>query len=242
MTGLHRLGRLVVFGANTDVGKTVVSTGIVRAALKNVKFEKVVYCKPLQTGTIRGDSDVNFVKKFCSDDSVQNLVSKELFSWPKPLSPHVAAVNDPNKPTDDQVCESIDLFLSKENACVSFVETAGGVLSPGVQGTPQADTYRSYLPEVILVGDGRLGGISTTLCALQALQSREYNIRSIVMIEDDSSLGNSEYIASYCKTNQTGKGPTVHVASLPGLPHISEPLYQWYNDTEIMFQKILDSL
>jgi dethiobiotin synthetase/adenosylmethionine--8-amino-7-oxononanoate aminotransferase len=38
-----------IFGANTNVGKTVLTTGVARAALKDQK-SRVLYLKPVSTG------------------------------------------------------------------------------------------------------------------------------------------------------------------------------------------------
>lgn len=40
----------MVWGANTDVGKTVVASGLVQAALRLSSSPLVHYIKPLQTG------------------------------------------------------------------------------------------------------------------------------------------------------------------------------------------------
>ena len=50
-----------VFGANTDVGKTVVSAGICRAGV--MAGTKVHYIKPLQTGP--EGFDAAFVQRYC---------------------------------------------------------------------------------------------------------------------------------------------------------------------------------
>mmetsp|Transcript_4818 Transcript_4818/g.5574 ORF Transcript_4818/g.5574 Transcript_4818/m.5574 type:complete len:233 (-) Transcript_4818:384-1082(-) len=226
------LQRLVVFGANTDVGKTVIATGLVRAALRI--FNEAAYCKPLQTGTGRGDSDINTILSYCTPDERDKLAYTELYSWPDPVSPHVAAANDPDAPSDEAVCKKIVDFFRSSEMNVGFIETAGGVMSPGVKGTPQAEMYQSSFPEAILVGDGKLGGISTTFCALESLVKRKYNVRGIIMIEEDSALGNSEYIRSQWCHSQ--------VVSLPGLPPIAEPLFHWHDNNGSAFESFIRDL
>lgn len=54
-----------VYGANTDVGKTVISTGLLRAAAASKEFGAVSYIKPLQTG----GADAAFVKKHAAEVS-----------------------------------------------------------------------------------------------------------------------------------------------------------------------------
>lgn len=55
--------------------------------------------------------------------------------------------------------------------------------------SPQCDTWRPLRLPAILVGDGRLGGISTTLAAADVLRMRGYDIAAVLLLE--GSLANS---------------------------------------------------
>lgn len=48
---------------------------------------------------------------------------------------------------------------------------------PSMPVRAQADVYRPLRLPVVLVGDGRLGGISSTIAAYEALVSRGYEVR-----------------------------------------------------------------
>ena len=74
------------------------------------------------------------------------------------------------------------------------VETAGGCLSPTATGRPQADAYASLDVPALLVGDARLGGISCSLCAWEALVRRGFDVRSIIFVGDDAALGNADAV------------------------------------------------
>jgi dethiobiotin synthetase len=65
-------------------------------------------------------------------------------------------------------------FSSQFGLASSFalVETAGGVASPGPCGRLQHDILRPLRLPGVLVGDGRLGGISATITALESLLLR----------------------------------------------------------------------
>jgi len=96
---------------------------------------------------------------------------------------------------------------------VTFVETAGGVLSPSSSSplntatnsnvwgwTTQAQVYHSFRhsSSVVLVGDGKLGGISCTITALEALLHRGYTVDSVVFVDGDNvGLGNREALMEY---------------------------------------------
>lgn len=216
----------------------------------------MLYVKPVQTGTALGHSDENFCKKYCSTLSlislkqVGTLQSSTLYTWGDPVSPHVAATREAQTssacdaiPTDSDLSESISTTIhqSQQDTKVVFVETAGGVLSPGPTGATQGDVYKgnSHLQNVILVGDGRLGGISSTLCAFESLKQRGFNIRSLFLIETDPTLGNHEYLSNYFIKE---KVPVLKFSRLP--PNPNEPLLEWYNDrTNIgSFKQALNSL
>jgi len=86
---------------------------------------------------------------------------------------------------------------SQEKVPFSVVETLGGVLSPGPNKSLQAEVFRplNRLP-VVLVGDAGLGGISGTLCALEALQRRGYAVKALVFIDKVNSqvLRNASHV------------------------------------------------
>ncbi|RAR15995.1 plp-dependent transferase [Stemphylium lycopersici] len=67
---------------------------------------------------------------------------------------------------------------------LAIVETAGGVLSPGPSGTPQADIFRPLRLPSVLVGDHRLGGIASTISAAESLILRGYDLDAVVCFND----------------------------------------------------------
>lgn len=110
MTLLHRQLRIhQIFGANTNVGKTIFATALVRASAHC--GHHVLYLKPISTGDV-GDADdlyessVNFpvpppkilippldrhVRRF--SDSFSGLVEVGcLFRYSEPISPHLAVL------------------------------------------------------------------------------------------------------------------------------------------------------
>ncbi|KAG6739758.1 hypothetical protein POTOM_057373 [Populus tomentosa] len=69
--------------------------------------------------------------------------------------------------------EGMDVF------CV--VETAGGVAISGPPGTLQCDLYQHFCLPGVLMGDGRLGGISGTISAYESLKLRGFDIVAVVL-------------------------------------------------------------
>lgn len=76
------------------------------------------------------------------------------------------------------------------------METAGGVHSPTPTGTTQADMYIPLRAPVVLVGDARLGGISSTIASFEALRMRGYDVQSVMLFQD-SMYQNYIYLTDY---------------------------------------------
>ncbi|OAP62181.1 dethiobiotin synthase [Fonsecaea erecta] len=183
-----------VYGANTNVGKTIVSTLLCRAL--QTPDQRVLYLKPVSTGP-RDEEDVGHIDTF-----VPGTVSKNISQFSRPLSPHLAAQldKDPSIPRSDaSILSKVKAILGKHveaGGRYAFVETAGGVLSPGPSGTVQADLYRPLRLPTILVGDSKLGGIATTISAFESLHVRGFDVDSVVLF-DDPEWGNFDYLDQY---------------------------------------------
>ena len=83
---------------------------------------------------------------------------------------------------------------SIQNTSGNHSRTVTSIGSKKARGwSTQADLYRSLNLPVVLIGDCRLGGISSTLTALEALLFRGHFINALVMVrmsglEQDSSM------------------------------------------------------
>jgi len=185
----HSLSRThLIFGANTDVGKTLTCAGLVRASLaqttevSDTTNTLVHYMKPLQCG----GSDEKFIERHCPSSQLHRLSRRTLFDWKTPASPHVASRKEKSPVSDHEVLSEIqstlsDIAVKSSNsgqASTTWIETAGGVLSPssaspnncspshasdskdGWGWVTQGDLYHplSTTASVVLIGDGRLGG------------------------------------------------------------------------------------
>ncbi|KAM3512070.1 hypothetical protein MY11210_004267 [Beauveria gryllotalpidicola] len=164
-----------VFGANTEVGKTVFTTLLCKSAKRNWKQENVSFLKPVSTGPLDEADD-------------------------HPVSPHTAALASGEPiPADSLVlarCRDHAAERAKAGKGWLFMETAGGVHSPGPSGTTQADLYTPLRLPVVLVGDAKLGGISQTIASFEALRIRGYDVQSIMLFQD-KKYQNYLYLAEY---------------------------------------------
>ncbi|KAF2493827.1 onanonoxo-7-onima-8-eninoihtemlysoneda [Lophium mytilinum] len=184
----RRVPAIQIYGANTGVGKTVVSTLLAKALKSHWPGKDVAYLKPVSTGP-DSDRDDSYVHRYAG------IRAKTLYQFDDPVSPHIAARKPGfTPPTDDHLCSSVLEWMNRAvpKDGVIIVETAGGVLSPGPSGTPQADIFRPLRLPVVLVGDHQLGGIATTLSAAESLTLRGYDIVAVVV--PTGNLGNHNYL------------------------------------------------
>ncbi|KAF8150737.1 PLP-dependent transferase [Crassisporium funariophilum] len=192
-----------IFGANTDVGKTILTTALVRASL--FKGKNVVYLKPVSTGPLE-DADDHHINRYTTEFKMR-VHSECLFRYKEPVSPHLAAQmsgseSEPSAvPSDETFVNSIASRIRShaERLTTSthmYVETAGGVHSPCLSGTTQVDCYRPLFLPTILIGDSKLGGISSTIASYESLLLRGYIIDAVLLFHDDY-YRNGEYLQKY---------------------------------------------
>ncbi|EOY31725.1 Adenosylmethionine-8-amino-7-oxononanoate transaminases [Theobroma cacao] len=172
------------------------------------------------------------------------LVSETLYAWEGALSPHLAAEKEGGAVGDSEVVKHVERRLREglleggvergrlDGFCV--IETAGGVASPGPTGTLQCDLYRPLRFPGVLVGDGRLGGISATISAYESLKLRGYDVVAIVI--EDHGLVNEIPLMSYLRNR-------VPVLVLPPIPQDpSNNLLEWFDESHNVFNSLKNIL
>ncbi|KAB5584964.1 pyridoxal phosphate-dependent transferase [Coniochaeta sp. 2T2.1] len=183
-----------IYGANTEVGKTIFSTLLCKAARKQWPGENAAFLKPVSTGPLE-EADDSHVRRFAPD-----VDQKTLYQFDLPVSPHIAArLSSQQTPSDELLLSGIQTHASHRAALGPgwlFVETAGGVHSPGPSGSTQADLYSPLRLPVVLVGDSKLGGISQTISAFESLKIRGYDVEAVLMFREDK-YQNHEYLTKY---------------------------------------------
>ncbi|TFK49523.1 PLP-dependent transferase [Heliocybe sulcata] len=193
-----------VFGANTDVGKTLLTSALVRASASIC--ERVYYLKPVSTGRIE-EADDEHIKRYIGVNA-ERLRASCLYRFSEPLSPHLAVKLEAEKtkteiaiPSDETFTQALASNIRRSASTAKtyshmYVETAGGIHSPTLSGTTQVDSYRPLFLPTILIGDSRLGGISSTISAYESLMLRGYIVDSILLFKDEY-YRNGEYLAPY---------------------------------------------
>ncbi|KAK9815939.1 hypothetical protein WJX72_012312 [[Myrmecia] bisecta] len=269
----------MVWGANTGIGKTLISAGLAAAAARSQV--ELLYLKPVQTG-FPDSCDASLVAA-CSGGRVSyaehaaallskqppdkpaqpdacSVLARTLFAWEAPTSPHTAVALEGRAITDGQLCSllraELNSFASKHAQhaqhlpAMALLETAGGVASPAPSGRLQCDAYRPLRLPGVLVGDGRLGGISATISAHESLLLRGYDTSVVVLMESSPLHQNARALGSHF-------GPRMLIVSLPACPEppegpeptgaggasvVDANLQQWIDSTRPQFDEILAHL
>jgi dethiobiotin synthetase/adenosylmethionine--8-amino-7-oxononanoate aminotransferase len=171
-----------LFGANTEVGKTIFSTLLVRALAPRVR-----YIKPVSTGPL-DEADYEHIKRYT------NIDGHFFYQFDRPCSPHLAAREKGDVPSDATILGKLTALLAEKSEGITLIETAGGVHSPSPEGNSQLQLLRPLRLPVLLIADAKLGGISTTMAAYESLKMYGYDVSAILGFKQD--WGNLEYLAS----------------------------------------------
>ena len=182
----------IVFGANTEVGKTLCSAALIKAGLR--RFGRAAYLKPLQTGV---DDD------HAGDAALVGATTPDGLGRCDTLHAWRACASRTAAPRGRKV----DKYRATRSSPEPFLSGCARATSPSASSRPPAAACRRRrragprptlhagldVP-ALLVGDARLGGISCSLCAWEALVRRGFDVRSIVFVGDDAALGNAEAV------------------------------------------------
>eukprot|EP00210_Caulerpa_lentillifera_P006579 g6284.t1 len=246
----------LVWGAGTDVGKTLISAAY--AFHSELLQKSIRYIKPVQTG-FPDSSDARFVARVANGslhlgphamelDSSHQIGNKESrvechlrFAWRMECSPHLAVTKEGRSVSDmELVSDLVHLLYPKSDADLTLVETAGGVSSPSPSGSLQCDVYRSARMPCILVGDSKLGGISNTLTAYDSLIMRGYEIAAIPVILNEE-LNNCEFLEKlmFRLVHWQGfqRGLVIPFPKLP-IEMNEESVMEWIQKSEMSIERL----
>eukprot|EP00963_Diacronema_lutheri_P011885 scaffold1501_cov352-Pavlova_lutheri.AAC.28 len=175
-----------------------------------------------------------------------------LYAWELPASPDLACQKEGRHVSDNRLVSRIARELrtfasslsdeSMKKAMV-VVEGAGGPASPGPSGTLQCDLLRPFRLPVVLVGDPRLGGISSTISAYETLLLRGYDVDAIVMMGGE--LGNERAIQKHVDARTEVWRITQSLQGQepgPNVAEMDEQMANWIVATAGTFDELRQSL
>lgn len=105
--------------------------------------------------------------------------------------------------------------------------------SPSLDGKSQIDSYRPLRFPSILIGDYKLGGISSTISAYESLLLRGYSIDAICLFED-TYYRNWEYLRSYFLDSD------ILVATFPAPPPKLKAAEETFKSTQAYYANLID--
>lgn len=152
-----------VTGIGTEVGKTVISSILVRALQAD-------YWKPVQSGDLEW-SDTDKVRAWSGMDS--STFFPEAYRLKQPLSPHASAERD-------GVLIDRAAFALPKTSRPLIVEGAGGLYVPLNRQDTMLDLIQDLGLPVILVSRHYLGSINHTLLSLSALKQRGISLAGLI--------------------------------------------------------------
>lgn len=201
---------LALIGTDTAVGKTHVTTALVRSLRA---FGRQVWLhKPVACGGWDGESseDGRALRALCGDGQDPATVCPQEF--PEPCSPHLAAeAADSPVPIADMIDAAAG--LQPPDGALLLLETAGGLLSPIAAGrATNADLLATLGWPAVVVTRPHLGTLNHT--QLTVNEARRRGIRLLGLV-----LNHHEVVAEGIAT-RTAAGELVALTGLPVLANL----------------------
>jgi dethiobiotin synthetase len=169
--------RLGVTGTDTGVGKTVVSTVLLR--LMRARGMRVAGMKPVETGVSPGDpaSDAARLRDAAGAEDPMELVRPLLLK--EPLAPWVASARGGTQ-VDLDTLDAAFRTLSRDRDGI-LVEGAGGLLVPLTRDLAYDGLFVQWDLDLVVVAGNRLGAINHTLLTVRAAHDAGLRVRGVVL-------------------------------------------------------------
>lgn len=206
-----------VSGIDTDAGKSYATGWLAKEW--NAAGRRTITQKLVQTGNTGFSEDIELHRKIMGcgmlPEDRQRLTMPEIFSYP--CSPHLAAEID-GREIDFEKIESATRILSERYDAV-LLEGAGGLMVPLTGSLLTIDYVREKGYPLIFVTSGRLGSISHTLLALEAVKSRRIRLEALVfnMFPEEVDGTIAENTKEYLRARLAKEFPEAGYLSLPVL-------------------------
>lgn len=176
-----------VTSSGTDVGKTFITAGLIRAYLGAGKSARAI--KPVLSGFEPSnipecDSGV-LLAAMGQDPTLENVKAITPWRFMAPLAPDMAARREGQDLDFDAIVEFSRGAIT--GGSLVFIEGVGGVMVPLTQTKTILDWMEALGIPILLVVGSYLGAISHALTALKVVQSQGFKVAAIVVSESDNS-------------------------------------------------------
>jgi dethiobiotin synthetase len=179
--GQNKKNHFFVTGTDTDIGKTYISSLIVKYFMS---FGSATYLKPVQTGCSMVDSvlrapDFDYVYQQTSCMLSENLSDHVPYCFEPACSPHLAAQMASSTIDFVAIRKSFDRLAEKAETVI--VEGAGGIYAPLGNNSFVIDLIKFLKLPVLLVTSPHLGTLNHTILTIKALQNSTIPIAGVIV-------------------------------------------------------------
>ena len=181
---------LFITATGTDIGKTYVSALIIKKMRE--KGFNCGYFKPVLSGAEIRDgklikSDANYVADTAGiPDSADDCVT---YSWEEAVSPHLASRRAGDYIDTNKILNHYKKLASRYDYILT--EGAGGITCPLRLENGEKYLLKDLIKElgapVVIVADGGLGTINSTLLTVEYAKNNGIDVRGIILNNFDSS-------------------------------------------------------
>ena len=171
---------IFITGTDTNVGKTYIACQIAeQLKRKNIN---VIPRKPIETGcTLNAGellpADANLLLKASAADIPLDDVCP--FRFTPAISPDLAAKHAARTISLDQLVSSCTKNINDDEFLI--IEGAGGIYSPICNNALNADLARELGLPVVLIAQDRLGAVNQVLLAINAIDTHQLKLNSIIL-------------------------------------------------------------
>jgi dethiobiotin synthetase len=152
----------LVTGTDTGVGKTFVTSGLVRFA-RSQGLDSVGM-KPICTGD---NDDVRQLLEACGFCEPEHLINPVWYKTP--VAPYAASIIEDRSIDISVICEAFEQLTTRHSSVL--VEGAGGIAAPILADYDFRDLAREIDLHVIVVAANRLGVLNHTRLTVEAIRS-----------------------------------------------------------------------
>ncbi|TCO74764.1 dethiobiotin synthase [Marinisporobacter balticus] len=214
---------IFIVGTDTDVGKTVVSAGLMH--LLRSSGYNACYFKPVLSGAVLKNGklipgDTHFVKTIANIP--QSLEDMTPFMFQTPVSPHLASEIENIPIQINRIKQQFEYLKQKYPYIV--VEGAGGLVVPLKDQYMLYDLIKDFNLSIVVIARAGLGTINHTLLTVNFAKYIGIEVKGIILNGYDPSdlchVDNRKTIESFINI------PTL---TLPKLENIDVEKIQWGN-------------
>jgi len=173
-----------ITGTGTEVGKTIVTAGLLRALV--ARGRRAVAVKPFQTGCTIGDDgrlipDDVLAYQRASQIDYATLPPESVcrYRFEPACSPHLAAREAGLECSADEAVRAIGELAADFD--VMLVEGAGGMLVPLGNSETMVDLARRLAMPIVVVVENRLGCINHALMTVETIRHASLDLAGIIM-------------------------------------------------------------